>query len=149
MPVFDENGNQINKDEEFPKMEDPEEAPESLAKPARKSFPILPAALGLIAIIFAVVAVLYMVKANTLEQEVEILKKAKTQLVSTEAKLQDMTKENNKIRTELSSAKSELDSIKAKNQALEDQLAKKKAAAAAAAKKDAKPAAKKTPPKKP
>lgn len=158
MPVFDENGNQITNDEEFPKMQDPEEAEGGPITPPRKSFPILPAALGLIALVFAVVAVLYMVKANTLEQEVEILKKAKTQLASTETKLQEMTKENNKVRGEITLAKNEIDSLKAKNQALEDQLAKNKAAAAAAAKKkeakpaakkETKPAPKKTPPKLP
>ncbi len=149
MPVFDENGNQITKDDEFPKMKDPEDAGESY-KPARKSFPILPAALGAIALIFAVVAVLYMIKTNTLEQEVEILKKTKAQLASTEAKLQEITKENNKLRGEINQVKSEIDTIRAKNQALEDQLAKKKAAAAAApSKKEAKPAPKKNPPKRP
>lgn len=157
MPVFDENGNQITNDEEFPKMKDPEETEESFAKPPKKSFPVLPAALGLIALVFAVVAVIYMIKANTLEQEVEILNKTKTQLTSTEAKLQEMTKENNKVRGEITLAKTEIDTLRAKNQALEEQLTKNKAAAAAAKKKEAKPAAKKeakpapkkTPPKLP
>ena len=149
MPVFDEHGKQITTDEEFPKMKDPEDTGESFKQPARKNFPILPAALGLIALIFVVVAIIYMVKANTLEQEVEILKKSKTQLVSTETKLQETTKENHKIRAELGQAKSEIDTLKAKNQALEDQLAKKKAAAAAPPKKDAKPAPKKAPSKRP
>jgi septal ring factor EnvC (AmiA/AmiB activator) len=148
MPVFDENGKQITTDEEFPNMKDPEEAGAGSEKPARKSFPILPAALALIALIFAVAAGFYMFKANGLEQEVEILKKTKAQLASTEAKLTDMAKENNKVRAELSQAKNELDAAKAKSQALEEQLAKKKAAAAAP-KKDAKAAPKKTPPKRP
>ena len=148
MPVFDENGKQITTDEEFPNMKDPEEAEAGFNKPARKSFPILPAALGLIALVFAVVAGIYMFKANGLEQEVEILKKTKTQLASAETKITEMTKENGRIRTELSQLRNELDSVKAKNQALEEQLAKKKAAAAAP-KKDAKAAPKKTPPKRP
>ncbi len=146
MPVFDENGKQITNDEEFPKMKDPEEAESDLNKPAKKSFPILPAALGLIALIFAVAAGMFMFKANGLEQEVEILKKTKTQLVSAEAKITEMTKENGKIKAEVSHLKTELDSLKAKNQALEEQVAKAKTAAA---KKDAKAAPKKTPPKKP
>lgn len=148
MPVFDENGKQITTDEEFPNMKDPEEAEAGFNKPARKSLPILPAALGLIALIFAIAAGTYMFKANGLEQEVEILKKTKTQLASMEVKLTEMTKDNNKIRGELSQAKNELDAAKAKNQALEEQLARKKAAAAAP-KKDAKAAPKKTPPKRP
>lgn len=147
MPVFDENGKQITNDEEFPKMKDPEEAEAGLSKPARKGLPILPAALGLIALIFAVAAGFYMYRANGLEQEVEILKKIKVQLASTETKLSEATKDNNKVRAELSQVKNELDAAKAKNQALEEQLAKKKAAAAP--KKDPKAAPKKTPPKKP
>ncbi|MCK9228758.1 MAG: hypothetical protein PHT96_02330 [Syntrophorhabdaceae bacterium] len=147
MPVFDENGKQITNNEEFPKMKDPEET--GSFKPARKRFPILPAALGLIALIFVIVAIVYMVKASALEQEVAILNKAKAQLASAETKLQEMTKENNKARAELSQAKNEIDTLKAKNQALEDQLAKQKKAAAAATKKEAKPAPKKTPPKRP
>lgn len=146
MPVFDENGKQITNDEEFPKMKDPEEAEPDLNKPAKKGFPILPAALGLIALIFAVVAGMFMFKANGLEQEVEILKKTKTQLASAETKITEMTKENGKVRAEVSQLRNELDSLKAKNQALEEQLAKAKSAAT---KKDAKAAPKKTPPKKP
>ena len=148
MPVFDENGKQITNDEEFPRMQDPEESDAGFNKPAKKSFPVLPVAIGLIALIFAVVAGIYMFKANGLEQEVEILKKTKTQLAAAETKITEMTKENNKVRTELSQLRNELDSVKAKNQALEEQLAKKKAAAAAP-KKDAKAAPKKTPPKRP
>ena len=149
MPVFDENGNQITNDEEFPKMKDPEETEAGFSKPARKGFPILPAALGLIALVFAVAAGFFMFKANGLEQEVEILKKVKTQLASTETKLSEAAKESNKFRAELSQVRNELDAARAKNQALEDQLGKMKAAAAAP-KKDAKTAAaKKAPPKKP
>ena len=148
MPVFDENGKQITGNEEFPEMKDPEEAEAGFSKPVKKGFPILPAALGLIALIFAVAAGFYMFKANGLEQEVEILKKIKVQLASTETKLSEATKENNKVRAELSQSKNELDAAKAKNQALEEQLARKKAAPAAP-KKDAKAAQKKTPPKRP
>jgi uncharacterized protein (DUF3084 family) len=148
MPVFDENGKQIMKDEEFPKMKDPEESDMGFNKPAKKSLPILPAALGLIAIVFAIVAGIYMFKANGLEQEVEILKKTKTQLATAETKVTEMTKDNNKVRAEVNQLKNELDSARAKNQSLEEQLAKKKAAAAAP-KKDAKAAPKKTQPKKP
>ncbi|MBP1751074.1 MAG: hypothetical protein H6Q52_3613 [Deltaproteobacteria bacterium] len=147
MPVFDENGKQITKEEGFPKMKDPEEN-QGFGKPVRKSFPMLPAALGVIALVFIIIAVIYMVKANTLEQEVEILNKTKTQLTAMETKLQEMTKENHKIRSEVTQAKGEIDTLRAKNQVLEDQLAKMKTAAAAP-KKDAKTAAKKTPPKKP
>ncbi|HOD75039.1 MAG TPA: hypothetical protein PKJ17_03365 [Syntrophorhabdaceae bacterium] len=144
MPVFDENGNQINTEEEFPKMKDPEEG---LPPPAKKPFPILPAVLGIIALVLAVVAVVFFLKANTLEQEVEILKKAKTQLATTEAKLQDAMKENQKVKAELGQAKAELDSARAKNQALEDQLAKKKAPPAT--KKSPSQTDKKSVPKKP
>jgi TolA-binding protein len=147
MPVFDENGKQITTEEGFPKMKDPEEN-QGFGKPARKGFPMLPAALGVIALVFIIIAVIYMIKASTLEQEVEILNKTKTQLSTMETKLQEMTKENNKIRSEVTHAKGEIDTLRAKNQALEDQLAKMKAAASAP-KKDTKTAAKKTPPKKP
>ncbi len=149
MPVFDEKGKQIITDEEFPKMKDPEEAESSYNKPSRKSFPLLPAALGLIALILAVVAIIYMVKANTLEQEVAILKKSKAQLATTEVKLQEIMKENHKARADITQVKSELDALKAKNQALEDQLAKKKTAEAQPKKAAKKPAPKKTPSKRP
>lgn len=151
MPVFDENGKQINSEEELPKMKDPEEAGGGF-QPPRKQFPMLPAALGIVALILAVIAIVFFLKANTLEQEVDILKKSKAQLASTETKLQDITKENQKTRAELNQVKGELDTMRAKNQALEDQLAKKKAAAAAPKKApapDKKPAPKKPAPKKP
>ncbi len=156
MPVFDENGKQVNNDEDFPKMKDPEETKSSFTPAARK-FPVIPAVLGLAALILAVIAVIFFLKANTLEQEVAILKKAKTQLAATESKLNDLTKENQKIKSELTQLKGELNTIKAKNEALETQLAKKKAPEKKpAARKPAamkpetkKPAQKKPAPKKP
>jgi len=152
MPVFDENGNQVNTDEEFPKMKDPEEGGEGFRPPQKKQFPVLPAILGIVALVLAVVAVVFFLKANTLEQEVEILKKMKAQLATSEVRIQDLVRENQKAKAELSQTKAELDSMKAKNQGLEDQLAKKKAPPAtkkAPAQADKKPAPKKPAPKKP
>jgi len=68
MPVFDENGNQINSEEEFPKMNDPEESGGGFPPPPKKQFPVLPAVLGIVALILAVVAVTFFLKANTREQ---------------------------------------------------------------------------------
>lgn len=141
MPVFDENGKQVNNDEEFPKMKDPEDI-KSGPVPAARKFPVVPAVLALVALILAVIAVIFFLKANTLEQEVAILKKAKTQLAATESKLNDLMKENQKIKSELTQLKGELDTVKAKNESLETQLAKKKAP-------EKKPAVKKPAPKKP
>ena len=125
MPVFDENGKQVNGDEDFPKMKDPEDV-KSNPMSAAKKFPIVPAVLGLVALIFAVVAVIFFLKANTLEQEVVLLKKAKAQLATTESKLNDLMKENQKFKAELTQVKGELDTVKAKNEALETQLANAK-----------------------
>ncbi len=127
MPVFDENGKQINSDEDFPKLKDPEDV-KSGSVSAAKKLPVVPVVLGIVALVLAVAAVMFFLKANTLEQEVAILKKAKAQLAATEAKLQDTTKENQKIKAVLTQTKNDLDTIKAKNEMLESQLAKKKGA---------------------
>ena len=144
MPVFDERGKQINIDDDFPKLRDPEET--SMMKNARMPMnktSLIMYALAAVAVLLLIVTAMLAIKVNSINQELVNLSKTKDQLASAKSQIANITAEKERLKTQLEQAKEDLESMTASKNELQTELQKVReeahaaAAAAEAAKKKA------------
>ncbi len=146
MPVFDENGRQINLDDDFPMLRDPDASKSHKPRFPFTGIPLTTIiSIGAIVILIALV-VLLAIKVNSLNQEVVELSKTRQQLTAAQDKLADTNAEKERLKAQLSQAKSDLQTARAEKDEAKADLEKMHTAAQAAAKKKQTPP---TPAKKP
>jgi len=139
MPVFDEKGNKVDIDSDFPRLKDLDEVPKNGKK---KSFINMTSIiLVTVVVVLLIVAAMLALKVNTLNEEIIALSNVKKQLTSTQAKFNEAIAEKEKLKAQLSLVKRDLETIKTQKDELDVQVqqlqeaAKKKPQPVAAPKK--------------
>lgn len=130
MPVFDEKGNRVGTNSDYPILKDLDEVPK---KGKKKSFINSVSMTSIIftaaIVILLVIAAMLALKVNTLNEEIIALSNVKKQLTSTQTKLDEAIAEKEKMKLELSQVKRDLETTKIQKDELDVQVQKLQEAA--------------------